>query len=85
MLQSVPSNKDAMLTVKVAPEVLKEFKIAAELEGGTMSSIVHMFVVRKIRDWKERSPDAFKRRNDSERPVVRAKIGKAKKSRQANG
>jgi hypothetical protein len=85
MLRSVPSNKDAMLTVKVAPEVLKDFKVAAELEGATMSSIVHMFVVRKIRDWKERSPEAFKKRNDAERPVVRAKIGKGRKSRQANG
>lgn len=82
MLDFVP--KEKLLTVKVTPEVLREFKVAAELEGGTMSAIVHMFVVRKIRDWKERNPEAFRKIDDRERPVFRAKVSRGKTRKQGN-
>ena len=78
MLRVVATNKEKLLTVKVAPLVLRDFKIAAELKGGTMSALVHMFVVQTIREQKERNPEAFKKRSEYERPVVTAKIKRTK-------
>jgi len=84
MLKFVP--KEKMLTVKVTPEVLRDFKIAADQEGGSMSAIVHMFVVRKIREWKEKNPDAFKQNNEYVRPVLKARTSRTKtRAKQGGG
>lgn len=74
MLRPVATHKDALLTVKVAPHVLKDFKVAAELKGGTMSALVHMFVVQTIREQRELNPEAFRKRNEYERPLVTARV-----------
>lgn len=78
MLRVVAKNREKLLTVRVSPDVLWDFKIAADLKGAKMSSLVHMFVVQTIRDSKERNPEAFKKRNEYERPVVTAKIKRTK-------
>ena len=90
MLQCMATIKQKMLTVKVAAPVLQDFKIAAELKGGTMSAIVHMFVVHTIREQKERNPEAFekaRKTSRTSRPLVRLKgdKGKAKKRKRGNG
>ena len=80
MLKRVSNLREKLLTVRVRPEVLKDFKIAAEVKGGTMSGLIHMFVVQTIRDQKERNPEAFsKHQNNGERPVIRARIQSQKK------
>lgn len=67
--------KEKLLTVRVKPAVLQDFKIAAEAQGATMSALVHMFVVRTVREAKNANPEAFRpRESERERPVIRAKI-----------
>lgn len=84
MLQIVSQIKERMLTVRLTPEVLAEYKIAARLKGSSMSNLVHMYIFQVIREQKERNPEAFK--NEFERPVVRAKIRRTKgKSKQNKG
>lgn len=61
MLTLVASPKVRMINVRLKPETHDDFKIACELRGGSMSSILHQFIVRTIRDEKENEPRAFKR------------------------
>lgn len=60
MLGFVASTKVRMINVRLRPETHDEFKIACELRGGSMSSILHQFIIRTIRDEKESDPRAFK-------------------------
>jgi len=78
MLTIVARNKENLLTVRLSPEVHRDYKIAAELRGSNMSNLVHMFVIRVIREEKESNPAAFTKRNEYERPVVTAKVKRAK-------
>jgi hypothetical protein len=52
--------KKKLLTVRVAPEILAEFAIVAELRETSMSTLVHQFVTKTIREEKENHPEAFK-------------------------
>lgn len=67
-------SKEKLLTVRVKPQVLRDFRIAADLQGASMSALVHMFVIRTIREHKEANPKAFERDTERERPVIRANI-----------
>lgn len=89
MLRIVANTKKKLLTVRLDPEVHKDYKIAAKLRGGTMSNLVHMYLVRVVREEKERNPEAFIKlngRNEYERPVVKAKLTRSRaKAKQAKG
>lgn len=52
-----------MLTVKLPPSRLEEFRIAAMLRGTTMSSLVQQFVTQVVREEMSIVPQAFKRRD----------------------
>ena len=65
MLMLVPSSKVRMINVRLKPEPHDDFKLACELRGGSMSSILHQFIVRTIREEKENEPRAFKRAQTS--------------------
>ena len=54
--------KSAMLTVKMSPERLEEFRIASMLRGTTMSSLVSQFVAQVVREEMAAVPQAFRRR-----------------------
>lgn len=41
------------------PEIIEEFAIAADLRGQTMSALIYQFVLKTIREEKEREPQAF--------------------------
>lgn len=56
------NNTYAMLTVKLPPSRLEEFRIAAMLRGTTMSSLVQQFVTQVVREEMSIVPQAFKRR-----------------------
>lgn len=58
-LYNVATNKDVLITVRIAPEVRDQFKKAAELRGSTMSGLMHQFIVRTIREEKQTSPGEF--------------------------
>lgn len=77
MLQIV-ANKTKMLTVKMRPELIKEFKTLATARHTTMSAIISLFVAQKVRDEKERNPEIFRKIAESERPVITAKIRRQK-------
>lgn len=59
MLRVMASPKVRMINVRLAPDKHDDFKLACELRGGSMSSILHQFIVRTIREEKERDPKAF--------------------------
>lgn len=52
-------NKEVLINIRLKPDTREEFRIAAELRGATMSGLLHQFIVRTIREEKERDPEAF--------------------------
>jgi len=59
-LYIVATNKDVLVTIRIAPEIRDQFKTAAELRGSTMSGLMHQFIVRTIREEREAMPHAFR-------------------------
>jgi hypothetical protein len=57
-------NKEVLINIRLKPETREEFRIAAELRGATMSGLLHQFIVRTIREEKERDPEAFSNLED---------------------
>ena len=55
----------SLLTVKLPPARLEEFKIAAMLRGTTMSSLVQQFVTQVVREEMSAVPQAFRRRSST--------------------
>lgn len=62
MLVIVASPKTRMVNVRLTEQVHEDFKIACELRGVSMSSLMHQFVIRTIREERELDPKAFVRR-----------------------
>lgn len=58
-LYNVATNKEVLVTIRVAENVREEFKKAAELRGSTMSGLMHQFIIRTIREEKQMSPHVF--------------------------
>jgi len=73
-LYNVATNKDVLVTIRVAETVRDEFKTAAELKGATMSGLMHQFIIRTIREEKEQEPKAFQPRKAAARKAS-IKIG----------
>lgn len=67
MLLFVASPKTKMINVRLVPRVHDDFKIACDLKGVSMSSLMHQFVVKTIREEKERDPQAFIRQTEGEK------------------
>lgn len=59
-LYIVPTKKEVLVTIRIAPEVRDAFKTVAELRGSTMSGLMHQYIVNAIREEREMSPQAFK-------------------------
>lgn len=53
-------NKEKLINIRVKELQRDEFRVAAELRGATMSTLIHQFIVKTIREEKERDPDEFK-------------------------
>jgi hypothetical protein len=53
-----------LLTVKLRPETLADFRIACELKEVSMSAWIRQFVKRTIREERHNSPRAFARHDD---------------------
>lgn len=80
-LYNVSTNKEVLVTIRVAENVREEFKKAAELRGSTMSGLMHQFIIRTIREEKQISPQTFAERPKLA-PVV-ARIAPANERRDA--
>lgn len=52
-------NKDVLVNLRLRPDVRLEFKAVAELRGATMSGLLHQFIVKAIREERERDPVSF--------------------------
>lgn len=59
MLDFVVSPKAKMINVRLTPAVHDQFKIACDLRGVSMSSLLHQFIVRTIREERELEPKMF--------------------------
>jgi hypothetical protein len=57
----VASPKEKMINVRLEPSIHEDFKIACSLRGVSMSSLLHQFIFRVIREEKEIAPRAFAR------------------------
>lgn len=64
-------NKRKMLTVRMKPDIINDFGIAADLRGQTMSSLIYQYVLKTIREEKEKAPQAFP---DYKKPEPKAVI-----------
>lgn len=51
--------KDVRINLKISPTKRREFQIVAELRGGTVSGLLHQFIVKAIHEEKMNHPDAF--------------------------
>jgi hypothetical protein len=51
--------KEVRINVKISPKLRTDFHTAARLRGATMSALLHQFVVKTVREEKEREPGAF--------------------------
>jgi len=51
--------KERLVNVRLKEKTHQEFKIACELRGASMSSLLHQFIVRTIREEKEHAPHSF--------------------------
>jgi hypothetical protein len=51
--------KDVLINIKVNAQTREDLRIAAELEGLTMSALLHQFIVKKIHEKKQQQPEAF--------------------------
>jgi hypothetical protein len=52
-------SKDKLVNIRMKPLTREEFRVAAELRGATMSGLLHQFIVKTIREEKERNPEMF--------------------------
>lgn len=68
--------KERLVNVRLKEKTHEEFKIACDLRGASMSSLLHQFIVRTIREEKEHSPHSFNVVSANERQLapVLAKI-----------
>jgi hypothetical protein len=48
-----------MVNLKVTAKLREEFKVAAKLEGMDLSNMLRQFMIRTVRDAKEREPESF--------------------------
>ncbi|HEY2866178.1 MAG TPA: hypothetical protein VGJ02_03735 [Pyrinomonadaceae bacterium] len=53
------AKEETRINVRIRPEIKRELEIAAELNGLTLSSMVNHLVVTKIREEKQKAPEAF--------------------------
>ncbi len=53
------NNKEINLNIRVRKEIRENFKIVADLRGASMSSLIHQFMVKCIREEKKISPESF--------------------------
>lgn len=78
MLVAKPKVK--MINLRLSEDTHDAFKIACELRGASMSSLLHQFVVKTIREEKELDPKAFGKSNNSEREIKGLGLTKSSKT-----
>jgi len=50
---------DEQLHIRIKPDTKADLRALADLHGLTMSGVVHLLIVRSIREEKERYPEMF--------------------------
>lgn len=56
---STLGKKEARINLKINPNLREEFQAAAHLRGASMSSILHQYIVKVVREEKERNVEQF--------------------------
>jgi hypothetical protein len=51
--------KEVRINVKISPKLRADFQTAARLRGATMSALIHQFIVKTVREERERDPGEF--------------------------
>lgn len=73
-LNRVAAKRKDIINLKVTPQIHQEFKVAAGLRGASMSGLIHQFMVRVIREEKDREPEAFADINRTNAPITESFI-----------
>jgi len=60
----IVKTKEKLMNIKMRRQTHREFQIAAELKGSTMSSLLHQFIVQTIWEEKKKHPEAFTHLNE---------------------
>lgn len=68
---------DEQLHIRIKPDTKADLRALADLHGLTMSGVVHLLIVRSIREEKERYPDMFPQERKREQNVNRKVKGPA--------
>ncbi len=55
----ITNSKEININLRVRKGVREDFKIVADLRGASMSSLIHQFMVKCIREEKKISPESF--------------------------
>lgn len=53
--------KTVMINVRLTEETRQEFQIACELRGASMAGLLHQFIVKTIREEKQKEPHSFEK------------------------
>jgi antitoxin component of RelBE/YafQ-DinJ toxin-antitoxin module len=67
-------SRETRLNIRITPEFQEELKAIAAYYGLTVSSYVHSTLVRKLREEREATPDAFEVLRRHEAPTPNGKI-----------
>jgi hypothetical protein len=54
-------SKEIRLNIRIKPDIKAELQAVADFHGLTVSSYVHSVLIKKLREEKEREPQAFAR------------------------
>jgi hypothetical protein len=53
--------KEVLINLRVRSEVRDDFKIVAELRGSSISGLLHQYMIKLIREEKDREPKMFEK------------------------
>src|SRR4051812_6098785 len=56
---STLDKKEVRINLKISPTLRAEFHAAAHLRGASMSSLLHQYIVKVVREEKDRSIEQF--------------------------
>lgn len=70
--------KEVLINLRINEQAREDFKIVAELRGASMSTLLHQFIYKSIREEKERIPEAFKPKTQIKAAVQQPKEAKVK-------
>jgi antitoxin component of RelBE/YafQ-DinJ toxin-antitoxin module len=61
---SMAKTKNILINLRISEDVREDFRVVAELRGSTISGLLHQFIVKSIREEKDRDLRVFTQRRE---------------------